>query len=210
MLALVENIREQQLVWIADVTTRNGWTPTEWARLAGVDPSTLSKFLTDPSNIKILSTRSERKLELAAGRTREGETLLASLNGMAEAEAVAYRIGERDDTLTRAIKAATEGQNAVVPWVLKTTALNAAGYMPDDILLVDLNLQARDGDVVCVQIYRRDGTADTVFRIMETPFLVAAHFGQHLFKPVLMGSDNVVLRGAVVSSFRPRPHRTGL
>lgn len=200
--ALVENLRDQQLAWIEKVLSANGWTPTEWARLAGVDPSTLSKFLTDDTNTKNLTSRTEHRLALVAGLARDGAPTPADV----DAEATAWRANGGRDPFSLAIAAALEGQNGLVPWQLRTEALNAVGYLPDDVLLVDMNTHPRNGDVVCAQVKRADGTTENVFRVLQAPYLVAAHFGRELYKPLLVDGQDVKVQGVVLSSMRPRPH----
>jgi SOS-response transcriptional repressor LexA len=91
----------------------------------------------------------------------------------------------------------------MVPWTLRSRALEVAGYLPGDVLIVDLNARPDDGDVVCAQVYERDN-AETLFRIYEAPYLQAATYQRGLFKPLLVDGRRVVLRGVVVASIRPR------
>jgi SOS-response transcriptional repressor LexA len=88
--------------------------------------------------------------------------------------------------------------------VLRSRSLESAGYMPGDILMVDLNGRPEPGDVVCAQIYDRSGKAETIFRIYEHPFLVAATLDGRLMKPHLVDNDRVVIRGVVIASLRER------
>ena len=50
----------------------------------------------------------------------------------------------------------------------------------------------------------RNGRAETVFRIFEDPFLVAATLDRTLFKPWLIDNDRVIVRGVVIASLRER------
>lgn len=70
--------------------------------------------------------------------------------------------------------------------------------------MVDLNARPEVGDVVCAQVYDRAGKGETVFRVFEDPFLVAATLDTKLIRPLLIDNDRVVIRGVVVASFRER------
>jgi SOS-response transcriptional repressor LexA len=88
--------------------------------------------------------------------------------------------------------------------VLRSRCLEVAGYVPGDVLMVDMNAKPEQGDVVCAQVYDRLGRAETVFRIFEDPFLVASSLDGTFFKPLLIDNERVVVRGVVVASFRDR------
>jgi SOS-response transcriptional repressor LexA len=80
-----------------------------------------------------------------------------------------------------------------------------AGYMPGDILIVDLNAEPERGDCVCAQLYRwQVGTAETIFRIYEEPYLLAATRHPDLRKPLLVDNDRVVIKGVVTEILRAR------
>jgi len=91
----------------------------------------------------------------------------------------------------------------VDPWVMKSRALEHAGYLPGDILIVDLNAKPQDGDAVCAQIYDRNGKTETAFRIYEYPFLIAASADPDLRRPVLVDNERASIRGVVMASIRP-------
>lgn len=107
--------------------------------------------------------------------------------------------------MDEAVRQIMRGRNATDPWVLRSRAVELAGYLPGDILLVDLNERARSRDLVCAQVYDwTRGKAETVFRIYESPYLIAASGEQHLLKPFVVDDDMVMIRGVVVGSIRPR------
>lgn len=213
-LALVENIvaetkdsvRAAQLVWLRDVLTRSGLSQTELARRIKRDPSTLAKFL---------STRAR------AGHTLQADIIeaisrvtsiptsraigAAAPTGMREAEATPYQALPNDGSdVARMVASMLADRNAVDPWTIRSRALETAGIMPGDVLLVDLNEHPRSGDVVCAQLYDAAGDAETVFRIFERPFLTSATYDRSLMRPHLVDDDRVVIRGTMITSIRPR------
>lgn len=202
MLALVENARRKQIAWIEAVLDHRKWRPSRLAREAGVDHSTISKFLNDPLNIAQLNTYTVEKIAEAGGIPPYLAFAPQAPRGMAEDEAAPYAPG--GDPLAGAVAALRAGRNGVDAWVMKSRALEHAGVLPNDVLIVDLNGAPRDGDVVCAQLYDRNGRAETVFRIFEHPFLVAACGDPALRRPVLVDNDRALVRGVVEATLRPR------
>jgi hypothetical protein len=74
--------------------------------------------------------------------------------------------------------------------------------MPGDTVLVDLSTPPKAGEPCCAQVYDwRGGKAETVMRLFEPPYLVAATFDANLRKPLLVDSERVVVKGLIM------PHR---
>lgn len=203
---LVENTREKHLNWIRAIMRLKGWSQTELARAAGIDPSTLSRFIRDVNSGARLNTLTIEKIE-ALGVLPAFETeRVARPPGLAEQEAAPFMHETADPVVKLAVNALKGGRNGVDPWLMHSRALEHEGYLPGDILIVDLNAAPRDGDVVCAQVYDRLGEAETVMRIWHHPFLTAASGDPSVRRPLLVDNERVVLRGVVIASFRPRRH----
>lgn len=142
-------------------------------------------------------------IEEASGIKAYENSLHAKPRGLAETESARYE-AEPVSVVDGAIKALKGDRNGLDLWFLRSRCLEAAGYLPNDVLLVDLNARPNPGDIVCAQVYDRAGKADTVFRIYEDPFLVSATLDRSLVKPLLIDNDRVVVRGVVIASFRER------
>lgn len=204
MRVLVENSRNKHLAWVKAIMSFKGWTQTDLARHAGLDPSTLSRFFREVNPGATLQTHTVDKIA-AVGGIPPFQTEPPQLpRGFAEQEAVPLQGGIPDDVTSRAVIAAKGGKNGLDPWVLKTRVLETAGYLPGDILMVDLNGEPEDGDVVCAQIFDRLDRPETIFRIYEEPYLVAASHDPLLRRPFHLSKDQVMVRGVVVTSIRPR------
>lgn len=195
--------RGKQLAWIQAILSLRRWTPTRLAREARISQSTLAKFLGDPLDTAHLSLRSVEKIAQVSPLAPYLTEPLHHGRGFSESDARPFE-PQGDDAATKAIMAAKSGRNHIDPWVLRSRALEAAGYLPGDVLIVDLNENAVDGDVVCAQVYDRSGNAETVFRVLERPFLVAATLERRPTKPLLVDDEQIVIRGVVVASVRPR------
>ncbi len=204
MLALVENARRKQVAWVEAILDHRKWRPTKLAREAGIDQSTLSKFLNDPLNAAQLNTLSVEKIATAGGIPPYQTQPVPVPRGLVEGEATPYVAETADVALSRAIHAARGGKNGIDPWVMRSRALELAGYLPGDILMIDLNAEPQDGDAVCAQVYDKIGRAETVMRLYERPFLVASTTDRTLGRPLLIDDDRVQVRGVVIASFRAR------
>jgi hypothetical protein len=202
VLQIVENVRRKQLAWVNATLLANGWKPTNLARISGFDPSTLSRFLADPLNKAQLNSTVVQKIALAGGIPPYLTEPPTQQRGFAESEATPY-VAE-DNAIAAAVAGFQVQGPAIDAWVMKSRALEFAGYLPGDVLVVDMNATPRDGDTVCAQLYDRQGQAETAFRIYEKPFLVAASADAALRRPVLIDGERAIVRGVVVASLRNR------
>ncbi len=203
MFLVVENVRRKQLQWLAYIREVKGWNDAELARRTGRNAATFSKFENDPANEAQLSPKTVSLIEQASGIPAYQSEKVVKPRGLAEVESAPYE-AEQLTAIDGAVKALKADRNAIDPWVLHSRCLEAAGYMPGDILMVDLNARPTAGDVVCAQVYDRTGRAETIFRLYEDPFLVAATLDKTVMKPHLIDNDRVVVRGVVIASFRER------
>ena len=193
------------LVRILDLT---GWTQTELAQRAGLDPSTLSRFLSGSRSGHALRGSTVRKLAAISGLSfgpKQGETTDDSgATGFAEPEAVPLSMADASP-LRQAIEALARGKSNVDPWTLKSRALEGAGFRPGDILIVALGETPMQGDIVCAQIYDwTKGRAETVFRLFQPPYLVAATTDTNLMRPFLVDDGAVTVKGVVLHTLRQR------
>lgn len=207
MLALVENVRRKQLAWINAILEHRGWNRTRLAREAGLDPSALSRFFNDKHNKAQLQTNSIERISSVGGIPPYQTAPAPRVSGLAESEAEPLSIPldtQYSEPFQLALNSIRRSRNGLDGWVMKSRALELEGYMPGDIVFVDLNERPRHGDAVCAQIYDRHGKAETVFRIYEHPFLVSASTDPATRRPLLVDNNSVVIRGVIVSSIRPR------
>ncbi len=196
---------DDQRKYVARVMQRTGWNQTELALRAGLDPSTLSRFIAGGREGHALRQSTIRKIESASGLAEHAvEAASPAPAGFAEAEAVPLQLPALDP-LHAVIAALAQGRSNIDPWSLTSRALEGAGYRPGDILLVALDENPATGDVVCAQIYDwTKGRAETVFRIFQPPYLVAATGDPQLMRPHLVDDAAVVIKGVVLQSLRGR------
>ena len=203
MLAIVENIRGRQIAWVQAVLEHKKWRASRLASEAGINHSTLSKFLNDPLNVAQLNTLTIEKIAAVGGIPPYETRKLPPAPGFSETEAEMYDGGDADFLVRDAVNAIKGSKNHIIPWVLRSRALEFGGYIPGDILFVDLNAAPQSGDIVCAQVYDRYGRAETVFRLFEHPFLAALSADENLRRPILL-DDRAQVRGVVAATLRPR------
>lgn len=202
MLLVVDNTRRLQLAWLTAIRDATNWNWSELARQAGVVPQTFSKFRNDPDNRAVLDTRTVEKIQAVSPVPHYLNRRATMPEGFDEGESTPFDPADFPG-LERAIAAAIGSNPNVVAWVLKSSALENAGYRNGDILIVDQAATPREGDVVCAQIYDQDGGAETAFRIYHRPYLVAASNAPRFLAPRIVDA-RVELRGVVIASFRGR------
>lgn len=168
-----------------------------------VDPSTLSRFLSDEEVEHDLSRGTVDKIAKVTG-IPFGAHADGRKPQVFEEEASAFRIDQRtnDSRINDAVRYLVQAQAGLDPWTLKTRALELAGYLPGDVVLVDLNAEPEDGDVVLAQHY--DLKTETIFRLYNKPYLVAAAVDRVPRPPLLVDDRRVMIRGVIVASFRQR------
>lgn len=196
-------LQEVHKEWISALERSLGLKPSKIASEAGLSDTTLTRLFWD-DYAGTLSQMTIAKVKARFGVAGPGEisTAIAPAPGFAEGEQLAFSNDNAD--LGRIVEAMRGDRNAVEPWRIRTRALEGEGIMPGDIVMVDLNAQPRAGDAVCAQVYDvRRGTAETVFRVFETPFLVAATSDPTLRRPLLIDNERVVVMGVIVGSARP-------
>lgn len=198
-------LQERQREWLAEILRATKLKPSQLAVEAGVSDTTLTRLLNNPEYTHTLSQltidRITSKFKLP-GPEEFKTGGRGALLGFAEAERF---VAENDSTgAGQIVTAMLQGRVGVDPWRLRTLSLEAAGYLPGDIVFVDLNAEPRAHDAVCAQVYDwARGAAETVFRIYNPPFLIGASRDQLAYKPLLVDNERVVLKGVVVQSFRP-------
>jgi transcriptional regulator with XRE-family HTH domain len=197
----MEPSRDEIRRWIRDILSQSGETPTALARKAGIASTTLTRFLNEQDKT-VLSFRSIAKIAHAAGVPPIGLNPATSA-GFVE-DAVPYDASEAGvKSYTAAIEALIGERQAASPWIMQSYALEGAGYMPSDVLIVDLNRKPEAGDAVCAQVYQwSQGKAETLFRIFEPPYLVAASHNPSIRKPLLVDNDRVIIKGVVTEMLR--------
>jgi hypothetical protein len=189
------------------------WTATQWARNTRVGsgegtlaPSTLNRLMNDPDYPHALSSRTIEALAASAG-VEPMVSPMGKPRGLAESDATPFEAeqGSGDDMVDNTVRNLMRVGNGIAPMHISSRALDLAGYLPGDVVIVNLNETARAEDVVCAQVYDwSGGKAETVMRIYSPPYLVSASTDSSFIKPLVVDNDIVVIKGVIVHSMRPR------
>lgn len=131
---------------------------------------------------------------------------LRAVRGLAD-EAMPYE-WKGGDPNADTLKAMMAGRRAADAWVIRSRALDVMGYMPGDIVIVEIGRPPQIGDIVCAQVNidTKRGTAETVMRIFQRAgaslMLMAASNDPLLQQPIAV-DDRVEIRGVVIGLLRP-------
>jgi hypothetical protein len=200
-------LQQRHRDWLTWLSGATGLKPSQIATEANVSDSTLTRLLNNPAYKGALSQitidRIKSRFSVAGPEEYNSGAGSKAVLGFSEAERLdpAKERGE----LAAVLGAMVSGQDAMDTWRLHTPALEAAGYLPGDLVLVDTKAAPRPHDIVCAQVadWQR-GAAETVFRIYDPPFLIAASRENLAYKPLLVDGQRVIVTGVVVESYRPR------
>lgn len=205
-VTMTEPNREELRAWLLNILAQRDETPTALARRAGVAQSTITRFLNN-DDAPMPTLRTISKITHASGAQPIGlpaKEPATSVVNLQEGDGEPYAVAARSK-MARIIEALIDGQPAVDPWVIKNRALEDAGILPGDIVMVNLNAIPQPSDVVCAQFYRwSEGKAETLFRIHEPPYIIAACRDADLRRPLLVDNDRVVIKGVVTAVLRMR------
>jgi hypothetical protein len=187
------------------VVEHMGKPPTRVATDLGIAPSTLTRLLNAPEgSTATLHALTLRKLHDYSGippPVGGDPSASPAYRGLAE-DAVPFDAKAADPAVAAALKALIGGRKAADPWTVRTRALERIGYLPGDIVIVDLGRRPEAGDAVCAQVYDwRRAAAETVMRLYEPPYLVAASLDESLRRPLVVDNEQVIIKGVVL------PHR---
>ncbi len=201
------NPLEEQRAWLRAILEHTGLTAHSLALKAGLSHTTLRRPLNEPGWKLALSAKTIAAVADAVGL--RPMQYPGRSQGFSAPEATRYVFDTAADAIggnmDRAVRELTRGRNGRDPWEIKGYGLELAGILPDDIVIVDLNMQARAKDIVCVQLYQwAANRAETVFRLYDPPFIVTHSLRLPNEKPQLVDNDSVVIKGVVDGLLRRR------
>jgi len=198
MLAVMD-ILDEQRDWIAKVLAATGLAPSALAAKAGLSPTTLTRFLNSGEHATALSHRTISAVEKSTGIAFGADLRPRLLRKDDASGFVPSDAGGVSAYVANIIQG-----TSLTAWTLKSRALETVGFVPGDVMIVDLNEPAQPGDAVLAQVYDfKSMKAETLFRLYEPPFLHAASFERTQTAPILI-DQSVGIKGPVVLSIRPR------
>lgn len=190
--------------WLRALARHFNVSPSQLALNSGMAASTLTRYLNDTTNTIGISQATLEKVSHYTG-FRPGQMPGGRGRGFAEPDIIpfAHEAGEFPRWMQAAVEAAKAGRNGIEAWVMKGAALDGLGIMPGDIAIVDQNIRATAGDVVLAQIVDHNlGTAETVLRLYQTPFLITHSMRLGPQRPEQVDEDRVSIAGVVTGTLR--------
>lgn len=195
--------------WLKSLPDQTGRSLTAIAKEIGVAASTLTRPLkpTDPG-ISTPHLRTVNKIieryNLPAPSFIEAPPQRS--RGFSD-EAAPY-VAAASGSVASAVDGMIGGNPNADPWVIKSRALELAGILPGDVVVVDLSRHPERGDIVCAQVnldFQR-GSAETVMRIYEragaSHVLLSSSIDPGLRAPIAV-DDRVAIKGVVIGVLRP-------
>jgi hypothetical protein len=193
----------RHFAWVDWMSARTGRSDAALAKDAGLNVNYLYRKRSEGT---VLGATQIRMLSEHYGLPGPDNYLQPGAAGLSD-EGAPYDAAApgTDSILKLMIEAALKDRASAAPWVLKTRAMEDAGYLAGDIVVSDASVPPNAGDAVVAQVYDlRSGSAETVFRILEPPYLIAASSDPGLRKPLLIDNERVKVMGTITQSFRAR------
>ncbi|MBE0702071.1 MAG: helix-turn-helix domain-containing protein [Afipia sp.] len=188
--------------WIRAVARHMNLSLSDLALKSGLAASTVTRYVNDASGRIGITKRTLDAISDFTGIPQHVIPGERRLTGFGEPDAIPFDNDNepQPDWVKQAVARFREESASLVPWIMKGWALDQVGVLPGDILLIDLNLRPKNGDIVCAQITDwATGSAETVFRRFDPPFLTAHSGKLGPQKPELIDDDRVKVRGVMVA-----------
>lgn len=190
--AQIDRIRD----WIAQLMAVHSLTASELAREAGLSESTLTRLMNQDGPANLPREGTLLKIEQRF-QTRRPTAPPASAETWQEGDTAARRLAEIASRLNRA--------EASQAYIVSDHALDLAGYLPDDFVLVDDRRHPEPGDVVAIRFLASSSRIGAVsLRIFDQPFLTAHTTDEALRRPLLIDPARIQIVGVVTAAVRQR------
>lgn len=202
-IACMADIHDEMRAWLQGVLVKSGMSPYALARKAGVSTTTITRGL-DPTTKHTLSSPTIAKIRAAIGEATPAPTMpvqVMTFQPVDDEELHSIGAGQTGDgRVDEAMRFLLQNEPALVAWRVSTRALETAGYLPGDVVMMDPDTAPIDGDAV-IAAQTQGGLA---LRVFQKPYLVSAAADRVMRRPLLVDDMSVSIRGVVVAMFRPR------
>lgn len=202
--ARMDNNQRETKEWLTAVAKHLNLSPSQLALNSGMAASTVTRFTNDRSGKATITQSSLEKIAKYSG-FRPGQIPGRGRSGIAEPDTIPF--GHENTAwpkwVTAAIEAAKAGRNGVEAWIMKGAALDGIGIMPGDIVIIDQNARAKTGDVVLAEVIDQVvGTAETVMRLYQKPFITTHSMRLGPGRPEQVDDDRVSIAGVRIGTIR--------
>jgi hypothetical protein len=207
--------------FLLDVIAKTGVKATAIAAKIGVPPSTLTRHLPNakghakPGTPRTMHADVVAKLETfsgLAGPAGTGTTAAIApvrrpVGGFGD-DAARYVAEEAANAVDDALTALVGNRPNAYRWTVKSRAMERRGLLPGDHVIVDLSIEAQDGDIVLANAIndRKPHGADTALRILHkvrgVRILLAASDDPALQDPLIVDDDRIAVMGVVTDAVK--------
>ncbi len=192
-----------------------GLTTEDLGRAIGRDRTAISKMysggrLLKPEEVRGLAEALQLTVDEVldhAGMKEPAIVRSIAQAGFAESEAKPFDWQGRGGERAALSSAFNLNRPGVEVWSVQGRSMDLAGYLEGDAILVDRLRadRAKAGDDVIAQVYDfATGSARTVFRRYDPPFIFPVSTDQAELKPQLVDNDRIVVVGVVTLSWRTK------
>ncbi len=194
--------RGLQREWIERHRKRLGYSLSRIAELAGFSRGTLTNFMKEtwPYNLKPDNLAALERLFGEPAPTLSGFNAIANVGEFHESEV--FDIGHLTGDTAQAVRLLCGTSNSRLSFVLRSRALEAVGYVPGDVLIVDTSVPPKAGDVVCANVRSKSGgDPEIIFRMffpLLVPLLITATAERSMLAPLIVDGDKVAVVGVVL------------
>lgn len=191
-----------------------GVTTDDLGRAIGRDRTVISKIYggsrpIKPHEVPLIAELLEVSVDEVidhAGLNTPGVVRAISQPGFAEQEATPFD-WQGAEAAHKGTLAAAFGFNrpGAEVWAVRGRSMDLAGYLDGDAIVVDRTRaeRAKAGDDVLAQVYDfATGSARTVFRRYDPPFIYAVSTELAELKPYLVDGERVVIVGVITFTWR--------
>ncbi|MGL3208725.1 hypothetical protein [Bradyrhizobium sp. BR 1433] len=196
-------IRSTQRAWLRRVLEKTGKSASELAVNSGMADVTLTRFLNREDYEGTLSALNIEKIKRYSQCPGPNDEWPEEKKG-GFAEASSFN-PTPSTAFSAMVAAAVAGRPNATPWLLETDALESLHFLRGDVLITDASAHAVAGDLVVAQsINPRTGDVESIFRILEPPYLIGVGNDPVTRKPLLIDNSSVIVVGVVTESLRAR------
>ncbi len=194
--------------WISQLMIQHNIdTVSAFARRAGLTESTLTRLMNSDGPGHMPREGTIGKIERAFHTRRP----LMGLGENPQEEGDFIDPRQRTDQsrqhLEEIVTGALDGQNA---YTVADRALDLAGYMPDDLVLIDEKVRPQPSDIVAIRFRVSQARRGAVtLRIYDQPFLTAHSTDETLRRPLLIDPARIDILGVVTMALRQRHKSKG-
>ncbi len=185
--------KADQQVWIRAVADMMHLSVSALARKAGLSPSTLNKFLNDPTHEGVLKEQTLLEISRVSGVAPMEAP--GHAGGQQENEVSLFDPQAVDKTTKALIENALADGNTRQGCIALSRTLDLEGILPGDFIGIDLSSTPGYGDIVLAELIDRATSATSkILRVYQKPFLVA-HTASQLHEPLVVNDIDVRIIG---------------